>query len=299
VTSGSAISLTERLRAAFPEASGRRRKQWLATGRVRVSGRVVREGRALVGPTDAVALGTPTLAPALPGGLRILHEDADLLVVEKPSGLLTIATHRERERTVYHVLWEALAARRPSGRPFIVHRLDRETSGLLVFARSAAVKRRLQEQFEARTVERLYVAVVEGRVRADAGTLAGLVVQDRALQVRAVPAARGGRAAAAGQEAITRYRVLERRLDATLLELSLGTGRRQQIRAQLADLGHPVVGDRRHGSARDPLRRLCLHAWRLGFLHPASGSPVRFESPPPAAFARVGKESAGVGRRRR
>ncbi|HEV8673047.1 MAG TPA: RNA pseudouridine synthase, partial [Methylomirabilota bacterium] len=170
-------------------------------------------------------------------------------------------------------------ATRGDRRIFVVHRLDRETSGLLVFAKSLPVKRALQAQFRRRTPERIYLARVEGVVRESAGELTSHLVEDRALRVRS------RRDAGRGKEAVTRYRVLERYRDATLLELALLTGRRGQLRAQLAALGHPIVGDRAYGSRRDPLRRVCLHAIRLGFVHP-SGRRIVFESPPPPAFRR-------------
>jgi 23S rRNA pseudouridine1911/1915/1917 synthase len=271
-------TLRDRLRGLYPEASGRRLKQWLAGGRVRVNGRVVRRGDVPVGPDDHVELGRPT--PAFPAPLRLVHEDEHLLVIDKPAGLLTIATETERERTAYRLLRNWVAAR-GAGRIFVVHRLDRETSGLLVFARSPAVKRALQAQFERRTPERVYIARVEGIVREEAGELTSRLVEDRTLRVRPVGGGRGGRAA------ITRYRVRERYRGATLLEVALVTGRRGQIRAQLAALGHPIVGDRAYGSRRDPFRRVCLHATRLGFVHPSGGRPVVFESPPPPDFRRA------------
>jgi 23S rRNA pseudouridine1911/1915/1917 synthase len=269
-------TLRDRLRALYPGASGRRLKEWLAAGRVRVDGRVVRRGDVTVGSDARVELGRPAMA--VPAPLRLVHEDDDLVVVDKPPGLLTIATDRERARTAYRLLRD-WSERRGEGRIFVVHRLDRETSGLLVFARSAAVKGALQAQFEARAAERVYVALVEGVVRAPEGELAGRLVEDAALSVRLVRAGRRGKLA------ISRYRVVERYRDVTLLEVRLVTGRRGQIRAQLAALGHPIVGDRRYGSERDPLRRLCLHAARLGFVHP-DGRRVRFESPAPAGFRR-------------
>ncbi|HVQ74160.1 MAG TPA: RluA family pseudouridine synthase, partial [Candidatus Binatia bacterium] len=279
------MTLRERLVALFPEASGHRRKQWLATGRVRVNGRVARDGRVAVAAADAVELGVAAgrVAPApLPGGVRIVHEDEDLVVVDKPPGLLTIATERERERTAYRIVRSHVSKRRP-GPVFIVHRLDRETSGLIVLARTMRAKRHLQAQFAARSVERVYLAVVRGMVRADRGTLVSQLVEDESLRVR--PAAdRRGRAAAPGaREAITDYRVRERRRGTTLLELTLGTGRRRQIRVQLSELGHPIVGDsgapraagarpgRRAGPGFARAGRLLLHALRLGFEHPGTG----------------------------
>lgn len=281
-------TLAERLHAEFPGSSGRSVKQWLAAGRVRLNAEVVRDPRLVVTPRDRVTLGPPTRTPPqaapLPLGLRIVHEDPQLLVIDKPPGVLTIATERERERTAYRILWDLLAARRPSARPFIVHRLDRETSGLLVVAKTPTTKAALQSQFSERTVDRGYVAVVEGVMRKDSQTLTARLEEDAAHRIRIARGPRRG-----GREAITRYRVRERREDATLIDIALGTGRRHQIRVQLAAIGHPVVGDARHGSRRDPLGRICLHATILGFVHPGSGADVRFESPVPAAFARVGR----------
>ncbi len=270
-------TLRHRLHVLYPGTSGRRLKQWLASGRIRVNGLVVRRGDVAIGAGDRIELARPALP--FPEPLRLVHQDEHLLVVDKPPGLLTIATQTERARTAYRLVRDWLQAQEHE-RIFVVHRLDRETSGLLVFARSPAVKRALQAQFQARTVERVYVARVEGAVRAPAGELRSRLVEDRALRVRAVG---GGRR---GQDAISRYRVLERYREATLLEIRLVTGRRGQIRAQLATLGHPIVGDRAYGSRHDPLGRVCLHAARLAFAHP-SGRRVVFESAPPPGFRRA------------
>ena len=239
---------------------------------------MVRRGDVEVAAGDRVTLGAP---PAVfPAALGLVHEDDDLIVVDKPPGLLTIATERERQRTAYRMLADYVAAQPGRRRLFIVHRLDRETSGLLVFAKSFAAKRALQAQFETRAVERVYVAVVEGRVATEAGTLRARVAEDpRTLRVHTTRRR-------TGREAVTRYRVLERRAQSSVLELTLETGRRGQIRAQLAALGHPIVGDRAFGARRDPIRRLCLHAARLGFVD-GTGRARRYESVPPGAFQRA------------
>ena len=269
-------TLSARLRALFPEASGRSLKQWLESGRVELNGRVCRDARIMVGPKDRIVLGTRGRVP-FPRGLGLVHEDATIVVVDKHPGLLSMATERERVRTAYRLLWDYLAAQRPRARPFIVHRLDRETSGLLVFAKTEAAKQHLQAQFEARTVERVYIALVSGRVRRESGTLESRLVEDRSLRVHATTGPEG-------KTAITNYRVKGHGQDTTLLELSLGTGRRRQIRVQLAAIGHPIVGDREHGGPAGPWRRLCLHATRLGFVHPATGKALRFESAAPEAW---------------
>jgi 23S rRNA pseudouridine1911/1915/1917 synthase len=272
-----ALPLIARLRLTFPHSSVRSLRQWLAAGRVRVNDAVIRDARAPTGDGDAIALGAPA-PPPFPSRLGLIHEDQALLVIDKPPGLLTIASEHERERTAYHLVRQYLAGRRPPGRPFIVHRLDRDTSGLLVVAKSIAAKRHLQAQFAHRGAERTYAAVVAGHLRSPAGTLVSRLVEDRDLRVRS---------AARGRPAVTHYRMMARGRDATLLELRLGTGRRHQIRVQLADLGHPIVGDTRHGSERDPIRRLCLHASALAFVHPDSGRRLRFQSPIPAGFRRA------------
>ena len=273
------MQLDERLKALYPDASRRSLKQWLATSRVRVNGAVVRRGDVPVGAGDRIEL-TAAAPPACPPPLGLVHEDQDILVVDKPSGLLSVATEGERERTAYRLLRDWVAARGPAGaRLFIVHRLDRETSGLIVFAKTVAAKRALQSQFAARAVERVYVALVEGVPRTMEGTLTSRLTEDRSLRVRSTSDRRAGR------EAITRYRVVARRREETLVELRLVTGRRGQIRAQLAAAGHPIAGDREYGARTDPLRRLALHATRLGFMHPG-GPRVVFESPPPPAFGR-------------
>ena len=233
------MKLDERLRELFPGVSGRALKQWLERGRIRVGGVIVRRGDLEIAAGARVDLGTSR--PSFPSLLRLVFEDDDILVIDKPAGLLTIATERERERTAYRLLADYVGAhggastRRGAPRLFIVHRLDRETSGLLVFAKSPAAKRRLQEQFAARSVERRYVAVVEGVVREPEGALRSRLREDRSLRVRRA------REGSEGREAITRYRVLARGPATTRLELSLVTGRRAQIRAQLGELGHPIV----------------------------------------------------------
>jgi 23S rRNA pseudouridine1911/1915/1917 synthase len=265
----------------FPASSGHTVKKWLDGSRVRVNGEIVRRGDVAVSSNDRVELTSAPPAP-FPAALRLVHEDDEIVVVDKPAGLLTIATERERERTAYRLLTEYVASRavKPHRRPvFIVHRLDRETSGLVVFAKTPPAKLRLQDQFKARSVERVYVAVVEGRVRDESGLLRSRLTEDRSLRVRPT-SGRGGK------DAMTRYRVVERRRDTTVLELTLETGRRGQLRAQLAALGHPIVGDRFYGSTKNPVGRVCLHATRLGFVHPR-GQRMRFESPVPRELSRV------------
>ena len=278
-TVSTSTSLGECLTHLLAGASGRTRKQMLATGRVLVNDAVARGANTVLRPGDVVAIGPKTVGSALPPGLALVHEDDDVLVVDKPAGLLTIATERERTHTVYVHLMAHARARRPPARVFVVHRLDRDASGLLVLATSAGAKTTLQAQFAAHTVERTYLAVVEGAPTRPAGTIAGRLLDDGPGPVRQTTRPGKGRAA------VTRWRVVRAGTRYSLLEVQLETGRRNQIRVHLAGIGHPLAGDAAYGSRTDPLRRLALHAHVLGFDHPRTGDRLRYVSPAPAAFA--------------
>lgn len=272
-------SLGECLAALFPQASARTRRLMLAHGRVRVNGAPARTARAPLGAGDVVEIGARAPRASLPHGLAIVHEDRDVIVVDKPAGLLTIATERERRRTVYAHLTAHARARRPPARALVVHRLDRLASGLLVFATTAAAKQALQAQFRAHTAERVYLAVVVGRPAHPAGTVRSRLLDDVPGRVRET------HDPARGRPAVTHWRVRRAGTTHTLLEVRLETGRRHQIRAHLASLGHPLVGDPLYGGER--ATRLALHAHVLGFDHPRTGERQGFVSPAPRALLRL------------
>jgi 23S rRNA pseudouridine1911/1915/1917 synthase len=220
----------------------------------------------------------PRTAPPVGRGYRVVHSDRDLLVVEKEPALLTVPTAlREDEESLVERLLEAereRGIRRPA--LYALHRLDRDTSGLLLFARSRRAFEGLQAQLDSRAIERLYVAVATGTVEPPAGRLASRLVEDpRSLKMR--PARRRGE----GKEAITDYETVERLPAATVLSVRLHTGRKNQIRVHFAEAGHPLVGDRRYGGPSPLIGRTALHARILGFAHPVTGRRVRFESPLP------------------
>ena len=212
----------------------------------------------------------------LPGGLEILHEDDAVMVVNKPAGLLTMATESEKARTAYAFLAAYVRERAPmrDARVYIVHRLDRETSGLLIFARTEAAQRRLQEDWKA--VTKKYLAIVEGIIAPAQGTLRSALVESDTLQVHSTNPDRPD-----AKLAVTHYRTLRTGAGTALLELTLDTGRKNQLRVQLADAGHPIVGDDKYGAKTDPARRLALHAAELRFQHPLTGAPLHFQSPLP------------------
>jgi tRNA pseudouridine32 synthase/23S rRNA pseudouridine746 synthase/23S rRNA pseudouridine1911/1915/1917 synthase len=211
-------------------------------------------------------------------GMEILHEDRDILVIAKAAGLLTIGTDGERERTAHAALLDYVRKGNPKSphRVFIVHRLDRDTSGLLVFARSEEAKFRLQAAWPE--VEKTYLAVVEGAPPKEEDTLSSYLAENSVGKVYET------RDPKEGKLSHTRYRILERRGDRTVLEISLLTGRKNQIRVHLAGLGCPIVGDAKYGRADRKSKRLALHAWKLAFPHPWNGRRMEFETPPPASF---------------
>jgi 23S rRNA pseudouridine1911/1915/1917 synthase len=210
--------------------------------------------------------------------IRIVFEDASIAVVEKPAGLLTMATDTERARTVYAALRAYLNGKKPPEKTFIVHRLDREASGLLVFAKTIEAKERLQDQFKDHSAGRRYVAVVEGRVKEDDFAIRSYLAENAAYRVYSTPNKK------VGKLAVTHVHVLRRNAKTTVVEVRLETGRKHQIRVHLAERGHPIVGDKSYGSRLNPVRRLALHGARLEFRHPVSGKVMQFEARYPKIF---------------
>jgi 23S rRNA pseudouridine1911/1915/1917 synthase len=227
-------------------------------------------------PGDVVTIASGKQIPAASierQGLKIVYLDDHIVVVDKRAGLLSMGSEAEKERTAHRILNDHLKALTGSTAQtaFIVHRLDRETSGLLIFARSRAIQAELQQNWK--TVTKKYLAVVEGIPPAAEGTLRDNLVESKSLRMHRVE--RGG------ELAITHYRVLQKGRANSLLEITLETGRKNQIRVQMAGFGHPVVGDRKYGATTDPARRLALHSTELKFRHPVSGISMNFKSPLP------------------
>lgn len=213
--------------------------------------------------------------------LKIVYEDAYLLVVDKREGLLSIATNREKERTAYSILTEYVQRSAKEHRIFIVHRLDRDTSGLMLFAKDEKTKRTLQDNWEQIVTDRRYVAVVSGYMEKDSGTVVSWL-KDNKMYVTYSSMTNNG-----GDKAITHYKTIKRANGYSLVELQLETGRKNQIRVHMHDLGHPIIGDTKYGDGTDPIGRLGLHAFRLFFYHPVTGEMMKFETPYPPAFRKL------------
>jgi RluA family pseudouridine synthase len=217
-------------------------------------------------------------------GLVLLYEDRDILVVDKPPGLLTVGTDADKSRTAYFVLTDYVrkGCARSRNRVFIVHRLDRDTSGVLVFAKNEEAKLRLQHQWQR--TEKKYLAVVHGKCRRTSETISTFLAENKAHVVYATSDP------AKGKLSHTAYTVLKQTKDFALLEVAPLTGRKNQIRVHLAGIGHPIVGDRKYGRADDSHARLALHARTISFKHPMSGAQLSFSASVPGHFSKlVGK----------
>jgi tRNA pseudouridine32 synthase/23S rRNA pseudouridine746 synthase/23S rRNA pseudouridine1911/1915/1917 synthase len=222
----------------------------------------------------------------LPRGLEILYEDRDILVVDKPAGLLTVGTETDKFNTAYYILTDYVrkACLKSRNRIFIVHRLDQSASGVLIFAKSEEVKHHLQAQWKG--TEKRYVAVVHGRFAQKEGMITSYLSENKAYVVYSTTDVTKGKLAH------TAYRVLKETKQFSLLEINLLTGRKNQIRVHMADKGHPIVGDRKYGKTKDGYRRLALHSKSISFKHPTSGELMTFETKVPHYF----NELIGKGR---
>ena len=275
-----AQALLDALAAMFPDSSKTTLRQLLQSGRVRVNGEIEKNARRELEAGDAIDIAQKSVQIALPPGLAILHEDADLIVVLKSHGLLTVATERERDTTTHAYLNDYLK-QKGEERIHVVHRLDRETSGVLVFAKNFETREALKAQFAAHDVDRVYVAIVEGEMEPPRGTIESYLRERKDLRMESVKSHPDAKLA------ITHYRTIQSKGAYSMLEITLETGRKNQIRTHLSEAGHPVVGDRMYGSTVNPIGRLGLHAKLLGFDHPATGKHVVFTAPIPAAFKKL------------
>lgn len=260
-------------------------KELLKYGAVAVNGEVVRQFDHPLAAGDQIVVSDLKSASAARrlshAKIEILHEDDALLAVEKPVGLLTVATDREKLDTLFVRLKEFLAARdgRAACRPQVVHRLDQDTSGIVLLAKSPAIRDAVQKAWDQ--VEKTYAAIVVGAPPEPQGSITTWLTETKGLAV-----ANSFEPVEGAKEATTHYRLVATREKLSLVELVLETGRKHQLRVHLARLGCPVAGDSRYGERADPCGRLALHATRLRLNHPVTGEPLEIHSPLPRAMAR-------------
>lgn len=261
-------------------------KSILKRGQVSVDGHIITQHNHPLEPGQLVGILSNEASKRLSAldGVAILHEDASIIVINKAAGLLSMATNRSRvsELDAYQQLTDYVKKDQRRNRVYIVHRLDRDTSGVMVYAKTEEAKEKLQNNWHDVTKERTYTAVVDGSVSKNEDTITSWFKENEALKVYSVPEGKGGK------QAVTHYKKIAGNDSYSKLEVELETGRKNQIRVHMQDIGHPVVGDRKYSSNKNnPIRRLALHATTLSFIHPDTDELVRYTVNVPKSFNKL------------
>ncbi len=270
------------LMAQMPHKSRNNIKSLLSNKQVFVDGKSISQFNHPLTPGQNVEIGGTRIAPEQKfREYTIVYEDQEVIVIDKAAGLLSMATDNEKRSTAYSLLSRHVKRQDPDNKIFIVHRLDRETSGLMLFAKSEPVKRLLQDRWNDTILERTYVAVVEGVVEPAEGVITSYLSEDTMYKMHS------SQDSSTGQKAVTHYTTIKANKDYSMLKLNLETGRKNQIRVHMQDIKHSIVGDKKYGAANSPIKRLGLHAQRLSFVHPTTGHALTYESKIPRAFMRL------------
>ncbi len=276
-----ATDLMTFLQQQFPDKSRTAVKSYLTHKQVYINFQVITQfnyplvaGQEVVISTSKVPLSAAFI------GLSILFEDEYVIVIDKNAGLLSIASGSEKEKTAYSQLRAHVKLMSPKNKLFVLHRLDKDTSGVMMFAKSAEVQERMQRNWHGFVTKRTYIAVLEGSVKEDKGVISSWLTEDKEHNVISHEDQQG-------RQAITNFKVIKRCLDFSMLEFELQTGRKNQIRVHSQEIGHPIIGDRKYGAKVSPIGRLGLHANVLEFTHPVDGVTMSFKSPIPKTFTRL------------
>ncbi len=276
------VKLMEHLSASMPDRKRTFIKQLLSHNQVAVNGRPESQFDLELQPSDSVKVNfTHEFKVFNNRRLKIVYEDDDIIVVEKGYGLLSMGNDKKPDNTAYSILRDYVKWTNPLNKIFIVHRLDRDTSGLMMFAKSMEAKEKMQHNWNNMVLNRVYVAVVEGEPEEKEGTVKSYLVENSRYEVYSTDDSKKG------QLAVTRYRTIQTNGKYSLLELELDTGRKNQIRVHMHDLGHPISGDTKYGAEKSPLHRLALHAKTLRFIHPITRQIMDFSSRVPGGFMSI------------
>ena len=266
-----AMNLLEALATSHPESSRNTLRKWIKDGRVMVDDKQMTETNAILQKGQTVVLSGQKMKHER--GLKIIYEDEHLVVVNKPSGLLSVATNFETKRTAHAFLKEHYSSKKV----YVIHRLDFETSGLMVFALSWKAYVALKEALAQRLVTRIYNGIVEGKLEGS-GMWKSYLQEDAKYHVHT------SKNPEFGEEAITHYDVLQPGSRYSFVRFQLQTGKKNQIRVQAKEHGHPLVGDSKYGAVHNPIKRVALHASKLSFCHPVSQKNLSFDAPLPSEF---------------
>lgn len=258
-----------------PGSSKTAARSWIKEGRILIDGVSCTDSRQILKENQVIELGSkPRFAG---GGLKILYEDRHIVVIEKPQGVLSVSTAFEKDETAMSFL----RARYKGGRVYPVHRLDQDTSGVMLFALTEKARDVMKETFEQHAIDRVYLAIIEGWLDNTEGSWTSYQSEDANYYVR------NSDDPSKGKLAITHYKVLAKSKWHSLVSFKLETGRKNQIRAHCQMVKHSVAGDKKYGATTDPIKRLCLHAAHLGFEHPITKKKMSFDAPLPEAFNKL------------
>ncbi|MDF1558752.1 MAG: RluA family pseudouridine synthase [Bacteroidales bacterium] len=279
---GEATTLMPFLLSSLTQKSRDNIKSLLRNRQVLVNGEPVTQFNHELKPGDTIVISSARHTGGLMArNMRLVYEDEHLIVIDKNAGLLSMASDNEKYLTAYNILSTYVKSQKPSNRIFIVHRLDRDTSGLMMFARSEKVQSLLQRDWKRNVTARTYTALVEGEVTEPEGIVKSYIYESKALVMHSTPDPKRG------ELAITRFRLLKSGKEYSLLEITLETGKKNQIRLHMQETGHSIAGDKKYGASTSPIGRLGLHASVLAFIHPVTGREMRFVSKVPAKFRRM------------
>lgn len=271
------LSLLDALAYFFPKSSKTSLRSWIKEERVLLDGQLVKNSLTVALKGQELTL---TSKKKFAGeNTHILYEDAHIVVIDKPSGLLSVSTAFEKGETAHAILKNYYKPKHVH----VVHRLDQDTSGVMLFALDADSCERMKKIFEKHDIEREYTAIVEGAMEESEGTWESYLYEDDNYFVHSSENPKDG------EKAITHFRTIFKSKSYSVLQLKLETGKKNQIRVHCQIAGHPVVGDKKYGAKTNPLKRLCLHAHTLAFNHPITHKKMRFESNPPSEFGRLVK----------
>lgn len=282
------IGLLEFLLEKLTNKSRNNIKSLLSHKMISVDGNIVSQFDFQLSKGDTVSIGKTTMkqkVQAKKTKLNIIYEDDDFIAINKPSGLLSIATEKEREFTAYHYLMDYIRAGNLKNRVFVVHRIDKDTSGVLIVVKNSKLKDKLQLNWNELVSERKYIAIVEGTLKKKEGTIKTWLKEGNNTTMYS------SHIKDDGQEAITHYKVLKENGKYSMLEVQIDTGRKNQIRVHMMEMGHPVIGDEKYLSKTNPLKRLGLHNNVLELKHPFTGKVYRFVAPVPTSFKELFKDT--------
>ena len=254
-------------------------KSLLGSHRVSVDGAPVTQFNFKLYPGDTVIISTSPIRKKTRSNLPIIYEDDEIIVINKPSGLLSIASDKEKGSTAYRMLSDYVQQKDKHNRVFVVHRLDEDTSGVLMVAKNVKIQQALQEKWNDIVSKRGYYAIVEGVMEKPSGTIKSY------LKKNAQNMMYSSKKPGDGQLAITHYKVIKSNDKYSLLDVNIDTGRKNQIRVHLGEIGHHIIGDDKYGEPSNPIKRLGLHAYELDLTHPITGKKMKFTAPVPKEFS--------------